>query len=185
MNQASRPEANTRLDRLPVGNDAPRAVNVVIEVPQGSSNKYEYAPGLGAFVLDRVLYSPMHYPGDYGFIPSTLAADGDPLDVLVFVTHPTFPGVVITVRPIGYLEMTDDKGEDQKVLAVPTTDPRFAEYQDVTDVPAHAKAEVEHFFSIYKELEGKQVTIGEWRDRDAARLLIQGAVRRFESATGG
>lgn len=113
MNQIPHLEAHTRLDRLPVGNDAPRQVNAVVEVPQGSSIKVEYAPELGAFVLDRALYSPMHHPGDYGFIPSTLAADSDPLDVLVLVTHPTFPGAVISVRPIGYLEMTDDKGEDQ------------------------------------------------------------------------
>lgn len=164
---------------LSIGADAPRTVNAVVEVPQGSSNKIEYDEKLGAFALDRVLYSPMHYPGDYGFIPSTLAADGDPLDVLVLVTHPTFPGVVISVRPIGYLQMSDEKGEDQKVLAVPTVDPRFAEHQDVSDMPAHVRAEIEHFFAIYKELEGKTVTIGAWRDRTQALALIEEAVDRF------
>ncbi len=167
------------LTSLPIGADAPSTVNAVVEVPQGSSNKIEYDEKLGAFVLDRVLYSPMHYPGDYGFIPSTLAADGDPLDVLVIVTHPTFPGVVISVRPIGYLQMSDEKGEDQKVLAVPTVDPRFAEHQDVGDLPAHIRIEIEHFFAIYKELEGKAVTIGAWHGRDETLALIQEAVDRF------
>ena len=115
----------TNFYHLPIGDKAPDVVNEVTEVPMGSANKYEYDPELQVFTLDRVLFSPMHYPGDYGFLPSTLADDGDPVDVLVLMDQPTFSGAVLQVRPLGYLEMSDEKGRDQKVLAVPVGNPRF------------------------------------------------------------
>ncbi len=117
--------------QLPTGDGAPQIVNVVVEVPAGTRNKVEYDPVLEVFRVDRVLYSPIHYPGDYGFLPSTLSPDGDALDVLVLVTDPTFTGCVLSARPIGLLDMRDEAGADEKVLAVPETDPRFEEIEDL------------------------------------------------------
>lgn len=135
--------------RLPVGQDAPRIVNAVIEIPGNTRNKVEYDPELGVFCIDRVLYSPVRYPGDYGFIPGTLSPDGDALDVLVLVTEPTFTGCVMSVRPIGMLEMTDEAGTDEKILAVPENDPRYQEIHDLGDLPHHIAKEIEYFFNIY------------------------------------
>ena len=132
-----------------------RIVDAFIEIPTGSQNKYEYDKELGVFRLDRVLYSPMHYPAEYGYLQNTLAKDGDPLDILVLTTFPTFPGCVIRSRVIGVLIMSDDKGEDEKLLAVPVDDPRWDEVCSLDDVPQHILKEIEHFFKVYKDLEHK------------------------------
>ncbi|WP_324668551.1 inorganic diphosphatase [Geochorda subterranea] len=159
----------------------PESVLVVIEVPKGTQNKYEYDPATGRMVLNRVLYSPMYYPGEYGFVPDTLAEDGDPLDVLVISSIATFPGCAVPVRVLGALDMEDDKGPDTKVLGVVSVDPRLEEMDTLADVPHHFLREVEHFFKVYKELEGKPCIIRGWHDaRHAWRLIVE-ARRRFLS----
>lgn len=157
---------------LDPGPELPELVRVIIEIPNGSANKYEYDCEMGLFRLDRALYSPMHYPGDYGFIPGTLAEDGDPMDVLVLVTRPSFTGCVIEVRPIGVLRMVDQQERDQKVIAVPKKDPRYTEVHTLDQVYPHTRRELEHFFSIYKELEGRTVEMQGWGGPDEARKAI-------------
>jgi inorganic pyrophosphatase len=169
----------TNLFHLGAGGRAPDVVNAVIEVPFGSSNKYEYDPEHGVFRLDRVLYSPMHYPGDYGFIPGTLAEDGDPVDVLVLMTRATFPGAVINARPLGFLEMSDEKGRDQKVLAVPVDDPRYDSNRHLDTVSRHRLREIEHFFTIYKELEGKPTHVDDWHGMEETHALIRSAMEAY------
>jgi len=137
---------------LPTGPDPPRKVYTVVEVPNGCSNKYEFDCETGVFKLDRVLYSALYYPGDYGIIPRTWSIDEDPLDILVLTTKPTFPGCVMVVRPIGVLTTEDENGEDDKILGVPIGDPRFEEVKDVTNVARHLKAEIADFFLNYKKL---------------------------------
>src|SRR5436853_6239090 len=140
---------------LPTGAAAPAEVNAVIEIPRGDTNKYEYDKKLHVFRLDRNLYSPVHYPGDYGFIPSTLSDDGDPLDVLVLVDAPSFTGCVMTVRPIVALMMVDQGREDDKILAVGTNNPLYKDVRDYDELYPHLMLEIEHFFKIYKELAAK------------------------------
>lgn len=168
--------------RLPLGDQAPELVSAVVEIPKESPNKYEYDPVLGVFKLDRTLYSPLHYPGDYGFLPRTLAEDGDALDVLILTGHPTFTGCVVEARPIGALEMADDKGRDVKIIAVPVRNPRYEEYRDLFDVPNHTVRELEYFFRIYKELEGKQTDVGEWWRRRRAYDEIIACQERFDKS---
>ncbi|MDR7521623.1 MAG: inorganic diphosphatase [Armatimonadota bacterium] len=153
-----------------------------VEVPRGSRNKYEVDPERGAIRLNRVLYSPLHYPADYGFLEDTLAEDGDHLDVLIFTYEPTFPGCLVDVRPIGVLDMRDEKGHDQKILAVPAGDPRFDGVTDLEHVPSHFLKEVTHFFTVYKELEQKPVEIYGWAGAQEARRLVGEAARRFAEA---
>ncbi|RLG55083.1 MAG: inorganic diphosphatase, partial [Candidatus Hydrothermarchaeota archaeon] len=126
---------------------------VLVEIPEGSQNKYELDKEFEVFKLDRVLHSPLHYPADYGHVPSTLCEDGDPIDVLVLTTEPTFPGCLIKVRPIGLIEMEDEKGIDDKILAVPVDDPRFSHVKDIEDISQHILKEITHFFEMYKALE--------------------------------
>ncbi|HYP27113.1 MAG TPA: inorganic diphosphatase [Blastocatellia bacterium] len=164
---------------IPIGKLAPEIFNVVVEIPRDSVNKYEYDTELNVFRLDRTLYSPMHYPGDYGFVPSTLAADGDPLDVLVLVSNPSFTGCLIEVRPIGMLAMFDQGAEDLKVLCVPTRDPRSETVGDYRDVLPHRLREIEHFFSIYKELEGKTTETGGWKGAQEAKDAVIAAMNRY------
>ena len=168
------------LTHLPPGPDPPQVVYAVIEIPKGGRNKYEYDAKLGLFRLDRVLYSSVHYPAAYGFIPGSQAADGDPVDILVMTNEPTFTGCLIEARPVGLLRMQDEKGEDEKVLAVPTVDPFYREMQCLSDLPPHFLREVEHFFRIYKDLEGKRVEIFGWEDAAAAVAVIQAGI---EAAT--
>ncbi len=163
------------------GEQAPQVVNAVVEVPLGSSHKYEYDAALGVFRLDRVLYSPLHYPGDYGFVPGTLAEDGDPVDILVLMAHPTFPGAVIRARPLGYLEMSDEKGRDQKLLAVPVDDPRFDGNRHLDSISRHRLREIEHFFEIYKELEGKETHVDRWHGLDETHELVRGTIEAYQS----
>ncbi len=166
--------------RLPIGAHAPRLVNAVIEIPRDSVNKYEYDKKLHVFRLDRTLFSPVHYPGDYGFIPSTLALDGDPLDVLVLVDAPSFTGCLMEVRSIGVLRMVDQGRSDEKILAVAEGDPVYRQIQDYSQVFPHLLREIEHFFSIYKSLEGKKTEITGWAEAEEARTIIQEGQQRFK-----
>lgn len=156
-------------------------LDVVIEIPKGSRNKYEYDDESGCFRLDRVLYSSVHYPTDYGFVPDTLAEDGDHLDVLVIVTEPTFTGCHVLVRPIGVLSMSDEKGVDSKVLAVPVRDPRFDEFTTLASVPGHLLLEIENFFATYKVLEGKATATLGWADASHAVGVIGAARQRWQT----
>ena len=152
---------------------------MIVEIPQHSANKYEYDGALGVFRLDRALYSPIHYPGDYGFIPGTLADDGDPLDCLVLVQQPSFPGVMIEVRPVGVLNMVDAEEGDQKILAVPTKNPRYDQIHTMDQIFTHVRREIEHFFTIYKELEGKMTAMEGWGGPMEARRAIVDSRERF------
>ena len=156
-------------------------IDVMIEIPQGSRNKYEYDHVSGGIRLDRVLHSSVHYPTDYGFVPETLSKDGDPLDVLVVVYNPTFPGCRLPARPVGILRMHDEKGEDEKILAVPVGDPRFEGIDDLQDLPAHWLLEIENFFATYKLLEEKDTDLLGWGGAEAAHEVIAEARRRYQS----
>jgi len=164
---------------VPIGKSAPREVHAIIEIPKGISNKYEYDLSLDTFVLDRVLFSPLYYPFDYGFIAGTLSGDGDPLDVLVLGSQPTFTGCVVLARPLGSLHMRDEEGEDYKILAVSARDPRFNDVTDLTDVAEHYLREITHFFAVYKELEEKETEVLGWQDRATAYGIINEARRRL------
>lgn len=164
------------------GNKAPELVNVVIEIPQGSSIKYEVDEETGLVFVDRVLYTAMHYPFNYGFIPCTLEEDGDPVDVLVVTQEPLHPGVVIEAKPIGLLEMEDEEGVDAKIIAVPRdkVDPRFKNLNDINDLSEALKEKIRHFFEHYKELEpGKWVKVIGWRPRSEALARISKSIERF------
>lgn len=165
---------------LPIGDGAPDEVNAVIEISRGQTNKYEYDKQLHVFRLDRNLYSPVHYPGDYGFIPSTLSDDGDPLDVLVLVDAPSFTGCVMTVRPIGMLEMLDQGKKDEKILAVGTNNPIYKDVRDYAGLYPHLLLEIEHFFSVYKALEAKSTRIVGWQDAPKARATVSECERRYK-----
>jgi inorganic pyrophosphatase len=164
---------------LDPGPDSPEIVRMIVEIPQHSANKYEYDGKLGVFRLDRALYSPMHYPGDYGFVPGTIADDDDPLDVMVLVQQPSFPGVMIEVRPVGVLMMIDGDQGDQKILAVPTRNPRYDQIHTMDQIFPHVRREMEHFFSIYKELEGKVTTMEGWGGPREARKVITECRQRY------
>jgi inorganic pyrophosphatase len=165
---------------LPLGESAPEVVNMVVEIPLQSSNKYEYDKKLGVFRLDRNLFSPVHFPGDYGFLPSTLSHDGDPLDVIVLVDAPSFPGCIMEVRPIGVLDMLDQGIHDEKLLAVGKSNPRYKDVWNYSEIYPHILREITHFFSIYKDLEGKRVETKGWQDASAARGLITESRRAFD-----
>lgn len=171
-----------RLDAIPIGSNPPHDVNVVVEVPIGGEPiKYEMDKAAGTLVVDRFLYTPMRYPGNYGFIPHTLSEDGDPCDVLVANTRPIIAGAVISVRPIGVLRMRDEAGGDEKIVAVPSSKltKRYDKIQNYTDMPAITVEQIEHFFSHYKDLEpGKWVEFAGWGDADAARQLVIEAIER-------
>jgi inorganic pyrophosphatase len=160
------------------------SVLAFIEIPRGSRNKYEFDEELGRLKLDRVLYSSVHYPTDYGFVPDTLAEDGDHLDILVLMQEPTFPGCIIEARPIGGLDMSDEKGPDFKVLAVPVGDPRYQHVADLTSLGDHWLREIETFFATYKLLEPKQTEVLGWHDAAFAWQMIESCRQRFtESST--
>ncbi len=151
----------------------------VIEIPKGSRNKYEYDHELDAIVLDRFLFSSMVYPTDYGFVPETLGQDGDPLDVMVVVSEPTFPGCRIEVKPIAVFRMEDDAGVDDKVLAVPLTDPAWNKLETLDDISQQLQDEIAHFFSVYKDLEQKKVKVDGWYSREEAIKEIERSRGRF------
>lgn len=165
---------------LPAGPRIPDVVYVVVEAPKASRNKYEYSKTENSIRLDRVLYSPLHFPGDYGFIPQTYYEDGDPLDILVMTNNPTFSGCVIKARPIGVFRMID-KGElDYKILAVPADDPNFDEYWDISNIPQHFPKEMGHFFMTYKQLEGKEVRNEGWGGVTEAKDTITRSMERYQ-----
>lgn len=154
-------------------------VRAIIEIPKNSVNKYEYDGELELFRLDRALYSPMHYPGDYGFIPGTLADDGDPLDILVLVDEPSFTGCLMEARPVGVLRMIDGELHDQKILSIPTRNPRFENIHTLDQVFPHVRREIEHFFSIYKELQGATMKMEGWGGPSEARKVITESRQAF------
>ena len=154
---------------------------VLIEIPKGSRNKYEYDEKRKMLLFDRMLFSSVHYPSDYGFIPNTLGEDGDPLDVLVLVNEPTFPGCLIDARPIGLFVMYDEKGRDDKVLCVPVSDPLWNHIYSLEQVPPHLLDEIEHFFRIYKDLEQKKVRVEGWQGLDAAVNIVEQAHQKAKS----
>lgn len=155
------------------------SIDVVVEIPKGSRNKYEYDYDKKMIRYDRMLFSAMHYPSDYGFFPETLALDGDALDALVMVTEPTFPGCLIEVRPIGVFNMSDEKGPDKKILCVPVSDPIWNHIYRLDQIPPHMKLEIEHFFQVYKDLEKKKVGVEGWDDEKVAILAIKESQQRY------
>ena len=174
-----------RLDAISIGNNPPHEVNVVVEVPIGGEPiKYEMDKAAGTLIVDRFLYTPMRYPGHYGFIPHTLSEDGDPCDVLVANTRPIIPGAVISVRPIGVLMMKDEAGGDEKIVAVPSSKltKRYDKVKNYTDMPAISIEQIEHFFSHYKDLEpGKWVEFTGWGDAEAAQRIIIESIERAKA----
>lgn len=159
------------------------AIDVVIEIPRGSRNKYEYDHDLGQIRLDRRLFSATVYPADYGFVPNTLAEDGDPLDVLVLLEDPTFPGCWVTARPVGVLWMADEKGPDAKIICVEPHEPRFRDTRDISDVQPEILEEIKHFFDMYKMLEpDKFSSTGGYEGRDAAWNEIRSSLARYQPA---
>ena len=171
-----------RIEAIPAGNNPPEDINVIIEVPVGGEPiKYEMDKASGTLFVDRFLYTPMRYPGNYGFVPHTLSDDGDPIDVLVCNTRMIVPGAVINCRPIGVLVMEDDGGGDEKVLAVPSTKltQRYDKIKNASDLPEITAQQIEHFFAHYKDLEpGKWVKIHHWGDASEAKRLIREAMDR-------
>lgn len=165
---------------IPPGDKVPDEVNAIIEIPKGTRNKFEIHKDFGLIMLDRYLYSSLFYPGDYGIIPKTLAEDGDPLDIIVMVNEATFSGCLIPARPIGLFKMTDRGDNDFKVLAVPASDPLFADYYDIWRVPPHFLREVEHFFATYKQLEDTSVQTFGWFPASEARDEIISSLARYE-----
>jgi inorganic pyrophosphatase len=154
-------------------------LHCLVEIPKGSRNKYEYDEALGGIKLDRFLFSSVVYPTDYGFVVDTLAEDGDPLDAMVCVSEPTFPGCLIAVEAVAILRMADDKGQDDKILCVPFEDPNWSGLRTLDDLPDQLRVEIEHFFSIYKQPEGKDVTVDGWYDRDLALRVIDESRTRW------
>ena len=156
--------------------------DVLVEIPKGSRNKYEYDFELKKIRFDRMLFSSMMYPADYGFIPETLALDGDPLDVLVLGHEPTFPMCVSEVKPIGVFHMTDEKGPDEKIICVPVSDPIWNKRKDIFDLNLHRLKEIEHFFQVYKDLEKKKVDVGGWGDAAQAIQIYHDSVKRYQES---
>ncbi|MBB4575138.1 inorganic diphosphatase [Rhizobium lentis] len=177
-----------RIDAVSIGNNPPEDVNVIVEVPVGGHPiKYEMDKDAGTLVVDRFLYTPMTYPGNYGFVPHTLSEDGDPIDVLIASTRPLVPGCVINVRPIGVLKMEDNSGKDEKIIAVPSPKLtlRYEKVKDYIDLPEITLKQIEHFFEHYKDLEpGKWVKIFGWGDSGEAGALILEAIERAKKAKG-
>ncbi|MGB3201280.1 MAG: inorganic diphosphatase [Nodosilinea sp.] len=163
------------LSRIPAQPE-PGLINVLVEITGGSKNKYEFDKALNAFILDRVLFSSVKYPYDYGFVPNTLADDGDPLDGMVLMDEPTFPGCVIAARPIGMLEMIDGGDRDEKILCVPAEDPRYANVKSLDDVAPHRLDEIAEFFRSYKNLEKKVTEILGWQNVDKVAALVDQCV---------
>jgi inorganic pyrophosphatase len=153
----------------------------VVEIPKGTRNKYEYDPELGGVKFDRLLMSAATYPADYGYLRDTLGQDGDPLDALVCLYEPTFPGCLIPVKPVGLFKMRDEKGIDDKIICVPLHDPYWNKYERLDDLPLPLRQEIEQFFTIYKDLEGKEVEIDGWRPLEAALEEIQASRERLQT----
>jgi inorganic pyrophosphatase len=174
-----------RIDAIPIGNNPPEDVNVIVEVPVGGEPiKYEMDKASGTLFVDRFLYTPMHYPGNYGFVPHTLSSDGDPIDVLVCNTRAIVPGAVMNCRPVGVLIMEDEGGGDEKLIAVPSTrlTRRYEKVLSYKDLPSITTEQIQHFFEHYKDLEpGKWVKVKAWGDADHARQFIREAIDRAKA----
>ena len=177
-------ESEKKSNVMNLWHDVPRGdekiLNVIVEIPKLSRIKYELEKETGLIHVDRVLYSPMHYPANYGFVPQTLWDDGDPLDVLVMSHEPFVPGCLVAVRPIGIMDMTDDGESDSKVLAVPAKDPRFNSIKDLDQIEPHTLDEISHFFKVYKDLQKKEVVVGAWADRATAEKAILHSIELYE-----
>ena len=165
---------------IPTGPSVPQVVYAVIEIPKGSRNKYEYDKDKEAFALDRVLYSPIHYPAEYGIIPKTLWDDGDPMDILVVMDQPTFPGCVIETRIIGVMKMIDGGESDDKILGVPVNDPKFKDVQDISDMPKPFLDEISHFFTEYKRLEKKTTEVLGWENAEKAFEALEHSMELYK-----
>lgn len=163
-----------------VGDKAPGVVNAIIEIPKDSNIKYEIDKETGLLKLDRFLFSAVYYPGDYGFVPQTLWDDGDPLDILIITSRPVQPMTLVQARVIGVIRMIDGDEKDDKIVAVYDKDPRFAEWQNIKDIPQHMVKEIVHFFERYKELQGKQVKVLEVLDRNAAYKDIAAGQKMYK-----
>ena len=172
------------IDSLPLGKNPPFEVNCLVEIPKGCTNKYEYDPGLKVFRLDRVLYEAVFYPAEYGLVPQTLnLQDGDPLDAMVLSTFPTFPGCLVSCRPIGVLRITDSGETDDKIIAVLADDPRFEEVNDLADLSAHNKKEIKNFWENYAELQpDKKIRIEGWSGKEKAHELIKKAINAYRQS---
>ena len=155
-------------------------MNVIIEIPKGSKNKYEIDKETGVIKLDRVMHSAQDYPFDYGFVPQTLWDDGDALDVVLLTTHPLAPGILVEARPIGIMHMIDGGEADEKIIAVPVADPRFADMKDIKDANQHLLKEIAHFFATYKQIQKKEVEVGEFEGRTAAEAAFERAVKLYQ-----
>lgn len=166
-------------EEIPIGERSPEVVNVIIEIPKGSHNKYEFDEKLGLIKLDRVLHSPVYYPTDYGFIPQTRSLDGDHLDALVMISDAVFPGCMVSARPVGVLYMQDQKENDEKIIAVCESDPLLSHIKNIENVDDFFKKEIQHFFTVYKQLESKKVVVHNWHNRELAHSIIIDARKRF------
>jgi inorganic pyrophosphatase len=169
---------------IPPGTGEPSVANMIVEIPKGRRTKFEICKNTGLIKMDRYLYSSTMYPGDYGFVPQTLAEDGDPSDILVMVNEPTFSGCLIEARVVGIFKMRDKGQNDFKLLAVPHKDPLFASIRKLEDVPSHFLREVEHFFSTYKQLEGVTIEPLGWADSEAGALEVRASIDRFRQTLG-
>lgn len=167
------------LHDIPAG--TPEVMNVIIEIPKFSKNKYEIDKETGLIALDRVMHTAQDYPFDYGYVPQTLCDDGDALDVVLVTTYPLFPGILVKARPIGIMEMIDNGEGDDKIIAVPVEDPRFDHIKDVSDLYPHFIKETAHFFETYKKVQNKTVSIGEWHDAEAAKAAFVKSREAYEA----
>ena len=165
---------------VPVGEKAPNEVNVIIEVPRDGVLKYELDKETGLIKLDRVLYSSVHYPGDYGFVPRTYAPDKDPVDVLIISNFPIFPGVIVKARPIGVLELFDGKDRDDKIIAMHSGDPRVNHIKSIKDLSIHRIKEIKHFFEVYKQLQGKKVKVLSFKGPKEAMKVIKKGIADYK-----
>lgn len=163
------------------GKNVPEEINVIVEINKGSKNKYELDKETGLIMLDRVMYTSQDYPFDYGFVPQTHWHDGDPLDVVLLTTHPLVPGLLLTARPVGVLDMIDDGDGDAKIIAVPVKDPRWKEVKDLSDVNPHTIEEIKHFFETYKQIQKKEVSIPTIRDAKAAKEVILESIQLYKA----
>jgi len=167
-----------------VGEDFPNAVNAIVEIPKDSKLKFELDKETGLMKLDRFLFSSMHYPGDYGFIPQTYWEDNDPLDILIITNVPVYPGMLVKARVIGVVEMNDNGESDDKIIAVYEKDPRFREIKSIKDVSGHVLEEIRHFFETYKQLEGKKVKVINIKDKDEAVKVLKKGVELYRKKFG-
>ncbi len=166
---------------ISLGDKSPKIINAIVEIAKETHNKYEYDESLDIIKLDRVLHSPMHYPVDYGFIPQTRSKDGDHLDVMIITNSPVFTGCLIEVRPVGVLIMSDENGDDEKILAVPLKNPNYDHIKTLKDVESHFLLELVHFFSEYKRLENKNVTVKGWLNRSEAYKIIKESNKVYQA----